>query len=82
MDFGRIGDVDILWRCGVDGTGFRTERYLGAILMAWGYSAYRMRVSIAQKYHYGAMRYKCRLLYESASVTVRKIQLLRLRLRG
>jgi hypothetical protein len=40
------------------GTGFRTEWYLGAILMGWGHSAYRMMPPIAQKYHSGAMRYK------------------------
>jgi hypothetical protein len=39
-------------------TGFRTEWYLRAILMDWGYSAVPDEGPIAQKYHSSAMRYK------------------------
>jgi hypothetical protein len=35
--------------------------------MASGYSTYRKRALIAQKYQSGAMRYNCQLLCESAS---------------
>ena len=43
-------------------TGFRTGRYLEAILMAWGYSACRMMPRIAQRYHPGAEQAKRPLL--------------------